>query len=247
MPEEAKSKKEGASKDVEMKDAEEEKKDSKEKEKEKEEPPKSPRTSLWNPWLSFDSILKVAKLDEPGNTSMSIAYRKLKQQRTNMRRKPNISHIDACLHEISFHSRTILLEAIAQNLKAISAGVTAGDSRVMGRVLRSFAQLRRTMEPEVLKALLEENCMRSIAEHDQLRATFLESISNDIMRNPDHDQTHKREQRSFKTAYVGSEEFGHRMSPQLPLSCLCLSRSSLTQHVPTKHNTSPLCPLLMWR
>lgn len=26
----------------------------------------------------------------------------------------------------------------------------------MGRVLRSFAQLRRTMEPEVLKALLED-------------------------------------------------------------------------------------------
>eukprot|EP00435_Cladocopium_sp_Y103_P010979 s4390_g2.t2 len=42
----------------------------------------------------------------------------------------------------------ILLEAIAQNLKTIAAGVTAGDPRVMGRVLRSFAQLRRTMEPE---------------------------------------------------------------------------------------------------
>jgi len=52
--------------------------------------------------------------------------------------------------------RMILLEAIAQNLKTIAAGVAAGDPRVMGRVLRSFAQLRRTMEPEVLKALLEE-------------------------------------------------------------------------------------------
>ena len=51
----------------------------------------------------------------------------------------------------------ILLEAIAQNLKTIAAGVTAGDPRVMGRVLRSFAQLRRTMEPEVLKALLEDS------------------------------------------------------------------------------------------
>lgn len=58
--------------------------------------------------------------------------------------------------------RTILLEAIAQNLKTIATGVTAGDPRVMGRVLRSFAQLRRTMEPEVLKALLEE---RSEAFH----------------------------------------------------------------------------------
>ena len=52
--------------------------------------------------------------------------------------------------------RMILLEAIAQNLKTIAAGVAAGDPRVMGRVLRSFAQLRRTMEPEVLKALLED-------------------------------------------------------------------------------------------
>ncbi|CAE7425309.1 MFDR [Symbiodinium natans] len=52
--------------------------------------------------------------------------------------------------------RTLLLEAISQNLKTISAGVSAGDPRVMGRVLRSFANLRRTMEPEVLKALLEE-------------------------------------------------------------------------------------------
>jgi len=51
----------------------------------------------------------------------------------------------------------ILLETIAQNLKTIAAGVTAGDPRVMGRVLRSFAQLRRTMEPEVLKALLEDS------------------------------------------------------------------------------------------
>lgn len=43
MPEEAKGKKEGETKDVEMKDAtEEEKKDTK---KEKEEPPKSPRTA----------------------------------------------------------------------------------------------------------------------------------------------------------------------------------------------------------
>lgn len=52
--------------------------------------------------------------------------------------------------------RTILLENIAQNLRTISAGVTAGDSRVMGRVARSFAALRQTMEPQVLKALLEE-------------------------------------------------------------------------------------------
>ena len=58
--------------------------------------------------------------------------------------------------------RMILLEAIAQNLKSIAAGVTAGDPRVMGRVLRSFAQLRRTMEPEVLKALLED----SVGKHD---------------------------------------------------------------------------------
>ncbi|CAE7237783.1 fdxr [Symbiodinium microadriaticum] len=56
--------------------------------------------------------------------------------------------------------RTLLLEALSQNLKTIAAagrsGVSAGDPRVMGRVLRSLASLRRKMEPEVLKALLEE-------------------------------------------------------------------------------------------
>ena len=51
--------------------------------------------------------------------------------------------------------RMILLEAIGQNLKSIAAGVAAGDPR-MGRVLRSMAQLRRTMEPKVLEQLLEE-------------------------------------------------------------------------------------------
>eukprot|EP00933_Yihiella_yeosuensis_P007578 TRINITY_DN112677_c0_g1_i1.p1 TRINITY_DN112677_c0_g1~~TRINITY_DN112677_c0_g1_i1.p1 ORF type:complete len:511 (-),score=134.27 TRINITY_DN112677_c0_g1_i1:68-1600(-) len=52
--------------------------------------------------------------------------------------------------------RTILLETIGTNLRTINSGVAAGDSRVMGRVVRSFATLRRTIEPEVLKALLEE-------------------------------------------------------------------------------------------
>jgi len=52
--------------------------------------------------------------------------------------------------------RTLLLESIATNLRQISAGVSSGDSRAMARVVRSFASLRRTMEPEVLKALLEE-------------------------------------------------------------------------------------------
>eukprot|EP00442_Polarella_glacialis_P009184 CAMPEP_0115092356 /NCGR_PEP_ID=MMETSP0227-20121206/26713_1 /TAXON_ID=89957 /ORGANISM="Polarella glacialis, Strain CCMP 1383" /LENGTH=509 /DNA_ID=CAMNT_0002484151 /DNA_START=33 /DNA_END=1562 /DNA_ORIENTATION=- len=54
------------------------------------------------------------------------------------------------------HPRTILLESLSQNLRAIAAGVTAGDARVMGRAVRSFANLRRTMEPEVMTALLEE-------------------------------------------------------------------------------------------
>jgi len=58
--------------------------------------------------------------------------------------------------EIPKSPRQLLLEAIAQNLKTITAGVAAGDARVMGRVMRSLASLRRAMEPEVLKALLEE-------------------------------------------------------------------------------------------
>jgi len=52
--------------------------------------------------------------------------------------------------------RTLLLESIATNLRQISAGVSSGDSRAMARVVRSFASLRRTMEPEVLKAFLQE-------------------------------------------------------------------------------------------
>mmetsp|Transcript_6087 Transcript_6087/g.15602 ORF Transcript_6087/g.15602 Transcript_6087/m.15602 type:complete len:503 (-) Transcript_6087:118-1626(-) len=52
--------------------------------------------------------------------------------------------------------RTLLIECIGVNLKTIVVGVQAGDARIMGRVVRSFANLRRTITPEVFKALLEE-------------------------------------------------------------------------------------------
>lgn len=52
--------------------------------------------------------------------------------------------------------RTVLIELVGQDLKLINAAVQAGDSRVMGRVVRSFSQLRRTMTPDVLRALLDE-------------------------------------------------------------------------------------------
>jgi len=52
--------------------------------------------------------------------------------------------------------KTLLVEALGQNIRTINAAVQAGDTRVMGRVVRSFASLRRTMQPDVLKTLLEE-------------------------------------------------------------------------------------------
>lgn len=52
--------------------------------------------------------------------------------------------------------RTLLIESVAQNLRTINAGVAGGDSRAMGRVVRAVAGMRRTMTPEVLRALLEE-------------------------------------------------------------------------------------------
>lgn len=52
--------------------------------------------------------------------------------------------------------RTVLIELVGQDLKLINAAVQSGDSRVMGRIVRSFSQLRRTMTPDVLRALIEE-------------------------------------------------------------------------------------------
>jgi len=52
--------------------------------------------------------------------------------------------------------RTLLIEAVGQNLRTMHAGVAAGDARVMGRVVRSLSGLRRTMTPDVLRALLSE-------------------------------------------------------------------------------------------
>jgi len=52
--------------------------------------------------------------------------------------------------------RTLLIENIGRNLKTINAAVNAGDSRVMGRIIRSYASLRRTVTPDVLRALIEE-------------------------------------------------------------------------------------------
>merc|ERR1712218_180417 len=58
--------------------------------------------------------------------------------------------------EVPKDPKTLLIEGLGQFLRTINAGVAAGDSRVMGRVVRSFGNFRRTMMPEVLKALLDE-------------------------------------------------------------------------------------------
>jgi 26S proteasome regulatory subunit N3 len=74
--------------------------------------------------------------------------------------------------------KQILLELIALNLRTIHAATAAGDSRVMGRIVRSFAQLRRTLTTEVLVALLEE----FVDASRPFKATFLEmaTIGGDV-------------------------------------------------------------------
>jgi 26S proteasome regulatory subunit N3 len=52
--------------------------------------------------------------------------------------------------------RTVLIETVGQCLKTIHAGTSAGDARVMGKVARALGDLRRTITPEVLRALIEE-------------------------------------------------------------------------------------------
>jgi len=57
--------------------------------------------------------------------------------------------------------RTLMIESIGTALKTINAAIAAGDSRVMGRVARSINGLRRTVTPDVLRALLEETVSSS--------------------------------------------------------------------------------------
>jgi len=52
--------------------------------------------------------------------------------------------------------KTLLIEQLSQTLRTISACVAAGESRAMGRVIRTFASTRRTMMPEVLQTLLQD-------------------------------------------------------------------------------------------
>lgn len=66
--------------------------------------------------------------------------------------------------------KQLLLELIALNLKTIHAASAAGDARVIGRIVRSFANLRRTLTQEVLVALLEE----FVDAGRPFKATFIE-------------------------------------------------------------------------
>jgi len=66
--------------------------------------------------------------------------------------------------------KQLLLELIALNLRTIHAATAAGDSRVIGRIVRSFANLRRTLTQEVLVALLEE----FVDAGRPFKATFIE-------------------------------------------------------------------------
>merc|ERR1712232_1130446 len=47
-------------------------------------------------------------------------------------------------------------ETVGANLRTIHVAVSAGDARVMGKVVRSLSGLRRTMTNEVLRTLVEE-------------------------------------------------------------------------------------------
>lgn len=69
--------------------------------------------------------------------------------------------------------KQLLLELIALNLRTIHAATAAGDSRVMNRIVRSFANLRRTLTTEVLVALLQE----FVDESRPFKATFIEMAS----------------------------------------------------------------------
>jgi len=66
--------------------------------------------------------------------------------------------------------KQLLLELIASNLRTIHAASAAGDARVIGRIVRSFANLRRTLSQEVLVALLEE----FVDAGRPFKATFIE-------------------------------------------------------------------------
>lgn len=72
--------------------------------------------------------------------------------------------------------KVLLLENLAVNLKAIHAAISAGDARMMGRVVRSFGTLRRTMTPDVLKALLEE----FVDASRPAKAAYLSCVTVDV-------------------------------------------------------------------
>jgi len=75
--------------------------------------------------------------------------------------------------------KQLLLELIALNLRTIHAATSAGDNRLMGRIVRSFANLRRTLTTEVLVKLLEE----FVDDSRPFKATFIEmaSIGGDVV------------------------------------------------------------------
>lgn len=84
--------------------------------------------------------------------------------------------------EIPKEPKQLLLELIALNLRTIDAATKAGDSRVMGRIVRSFANLRRTLTKEVLVALLEE----FVDSSRPFKATFIEmaTVGDDVIMPP---------------------------------------------------------------
>jgi len=80
--------------------------------------------------------------------------------------------------------KTLLIESLNHNLRTISNAVQAGDSRAMGRVVRSFANLRRTMLPDVLQALLEE----CVDASTPAKAEYLSFVSVDVTMTPQEEE-----------------------------------------------------------
>mmetsp|Transcript_11376 Transcript_11376/g.25078 ORF Transcript_11376/g.25078 Transcript_11376/m.25078 type:complete len:500 (+) Transcript_11376:116-1615(+) len=63
--------------------------------------------------------------------------------------------------------RTVLRTSIVQIMKTIQVVVQGGDSRAMGRVIRAYSGLRRTITSDVLKIILEETVDNSKGNADK--------------------------------------------------------------------------------
>lgn len=105
--------------------------------------------------------------------------------------------------EVPKDPKTLLIESIVSNFQIMLSAVNSSDLRVLGRLIRNLASLRRTMRGDVLAAFLEA----VIDAKNPCKQLFLSSISGITMSDDTVKATDLKLPKDMKKAEPEAESF----------------------------------------